>query len=126
MPTITRTAFCNSITDTSDTTATCGTYLRIVDREHYRCTGHVTQETLGNNVQINRSYDAVTSWLTQATAGVGGGTTLLNQSYLQDLNGDITQRQNGTLTESFAYDLDYRLTWRCARGYVHRNDNSVR
>jgi RHS repeat-associated protein len=54
----------------------------------------------------------VTSWLSKATAGVGGGSTLLNQSYLEDKDGNITQRQDNNLglTESFGYDADNRIT----------------
>jgi RHS repeat-associated protein len=60
----------------------------------------------------NRTFDPVTSWLTLATAGVGGGAGLLNQTYSQDKNGNITQRQNSNLglTENFFYDADQRLT----------------
>jgi RHS repeat-associated protein len=73
--------------------------------------GEVTQETLGNGVITNRSFDAVTGWLASIQAGVGGGTALQNQSYLYDLVGNVTQRQNNTLglTESFCYDNVYRL-----------------
>ena len=69
--------------------------------------GETTQETLGNGVVMNRTYDAVTSWLSAATGGVGGGATLLNQSYLQDKNGSIIQRQQNNppgITESYTYD----------------------
>jgi RHS repeat-associated protein len=74
--------------------------------------GQITQETLGNGVVTNRAYDKVTSWLTAATAGVGGGSGLLNQSYEEDENGNVTQRQdnNHGLTENLFYDADYRLT----------------
>jgi hypothetical protein len=74
--------------------------------------GQITQETLGNGVVTNRTFDAVTSWLTAATAGVGGGAALLNQSYAQDEDGNVTQRQNNNagLTESLSYDADNRLT----------------
>jgi RHS repeat-associated protein len=101
-----------SVTDTSDTTATCGTTCVLWTANSTNAFGAVTQETLGNGVVTNRTYDAVTSWLTAATAGVGGGSGLLNQSYLEDENGNITQRQNNILglTESFFYDNDYRLT----------------
>jgi RHS repeat-associated protein len=73
--------------------------------------GEVTQETLGNGVITNRSFDAVTGWLASIQAGVGGGTGLQNQSYLYDLVGNVTQRQNNALglTESFCYDNVYRL-----------------
>jgi RHS repeat-associated protein len=73
--------------------------------------GEVTQETLGSGVVTNRSFDAVTGWLASIQAGVGGGTGLQNQSYLYDLVGNVTQRQNNALglTESFCYDNVYRL-----------------
>jgi RHS repeat-associated protein len=73
--------------------------------------GEVTQETLGNGVITNRSFDAVTGWLASIQSGVGGGTGLQNQSYLYDLVGNVTQRQNNALglTESFCYDNVYRL-----------------
>jgi RHS repeat-associated protein len=99
-----------SVTDTSDTTATCGTTCVLWTANTTNGFGEVTQETLGNGVVTNRTYDLVTSWLTEATAGAGAG--LLNQSYLEDENGNVTQRQNNTLglTESFFYDKDNRLT----------------
>jgi RHS repeat-associated protein len=103
-----------SVTDTSDTTTTCGTTCTLWTANAMNAFGQITQETLGNGVMINRTYDAVTAWLTQATAGVGGGAALLNQSYLQDDNGNLTQRQavvqGQGLTENFFYDNDYRLT----------------
>jgi RHS repeat-associated protein len=103
-----------SVTDISDTTATCGTTCVLWTANAQNAFGEVTQETLGNNVVTNRTYDLVTSWLSKATAGVGGGSTLLNQSYLEDHDGNITQRQdnNLSLTESFAYDADNRI--KCA------------
>ncbi len=73
--------------------------------------GQVTQETLGNRVVTNRSFDAVTGWMSTTQAAVGGGTGLQNQSYVYDLVGNVTQRQdiNFGLTESFCYDNVYRL-----------------
>jgi RHS repeat-associated protein len=101
-----------SVTDTSDTTSTCGSTCTLWTANAMNGFGEITQETLGNGVVTNRSYDAVTSWLSAATAGVGGGAALLNQSYLEDENGNVIQRQdnNKGLTESFAYDKDNRLT----------------
>ena len=101
----------SSVTDTSDTTATCGTTCTLWTANAVNAFGEVTQETLGNGVVTNRSYDAVTSWLSAATAGVGGGAALLNRSYLQDENGSLIQRQDNNLglTRSFAYDQDNRL-----------------
>jgi RHS repeat-associated protein len=73
--------------------------------------GQVTQETLGNGVVTNRSFDAVTGWVSSIQAGVGGGAGLLNSSYLFDEMGNVSQRQNNTLglTENFYYDAVYRL-----------------
>jgi RHS repeat-associated protein len=101
-----------SVTDSTDTTATCGSTCTLWTANAMNAFGEITQETLGNGVVTNRSYDAVTSWLMAATAGVGGGAALLNQSYLEDENGNIIQRQNNNagLTESFAYDADQRMT----------------
>jgi len=102
-----------SVTDTTDTTSTCGSTCTLWTANAMNAFGKITQETLGNGVVTNRTYDAVTSWLSGATAGVGGGAALLNQSYLEDENGNVTQRQqNNTpgITESFGYDADNRLT----------------
>lgn len=101
-----------SITDTTDLTSTCGTTCVLWTANTMNGFGQITNETLGNGVVSTHSYDLVTSWLTAATAGVGGGSALLNQSYLQDDNGNVIQRQNGNspgLTESFNYDADNRL-----------------
>lgn len=73
--------------------------------------GQVTQETLGNGVVTNRTFDAVTGWMSSVKSGPSGGTTLQNESYLYDRAGNVTQRQNNNvgLTESFFYDHLYRL-----------------
>ena len=83
--------------------------------------GQVTQETLGNGVVTNRSFDAVTSWVNSIQAGVGGGAGLLNSAYAFDLIGDVTQRQNNNLglTENFYYDTDYRLDHSTLNGTVN-------
>jgi RHS repeat-associated protein len=102
----------HTVVDETDTTTICGTTCTLWTANATNAFGQVTQETLGNGVVTNRTYDAVNSWLSAATGGVGGGATLLNQSYLEDKNGNIIQRQNNNLglTESFAYDGDNRLT----------------
>ena len=101
-----------SVTDTSDSTGTCGSTCTLWTANAMNAFGDTTQETLGNGAVMNRTYDAVTSWLSAATGGVGGGAALLNQSYLEDKNGNIIQRQNNNqiLTESFGYDANNRLT----------------
>lgn len=75
--------------------------------------GQVTQETLGNGVLTNRSYDAVTGWLNSIQSGMGGGTSLQNNAYLFDKLGNLTQRQDNAqgLTENFYYDNLYRLDY---------------
>jgi len=73
--------------------------------------GEMTQETLGNGVVINRSFDPVALWLNSITAGSGGSAALENQSYLHDAVGNVTQRQENNLglTENFYYDNLNRL-----------------
>lgn len=73
--------------------------------------GQVSQETLGNGVVTSRVYDAVTGWISSIQSGSGGGSALQNESYLQDMVGNIIQRQQNNLglTESFYYDNLYRL-----------------
>jgi hypothetical protein len=70
-----------------------------------------TQETLGNNVVVNHSFDAVTGWPSNITAGVGGGAALQNNSYLFDGVGNLTQRQDNkaALTENVYPDVLNRL-----------------
>jgi len=101
----------HTVVDSTDTTGICGTTCTLWTANAMNAFGQVTQETLGNGVVINRAYDPVTSWLTAATAGVGGGAALLNQSYLEDENGNVTQRENNALGlyENFYYDADNRL-----------------
>jgi RHS repeat-associated protein len=101
----------HTVTDTTDTTATCGTTCTLWTASAMDGFGHITQESFGSGVSTTRTYEAVTSWLTKATGGLSGGSGLLNQSYLQDADGNVTQRQDGvhSLTESFGYDADNRL-----------------
>jgi YD repeat-containing protein len=75
--------------------------------------GQLTEETLGNGVVENRSYDAVTAWLGGIQAGIGGGSALQNNGFLFDYVGDVTQRQDNNLglTENFYYDADNRLSY---------------
>jgi RHS repeat-associated protein len=73
--------------------------------------GNFLQETLGNHVVVNHSFDALTSWVSSITAGLNGGAALQNNSYLFDNVGNLTQRQdnNAGLTESVYYDALNRL-----------------
>jgi RHS repeat-associated protein len=75
--------------------------------------GQVTQETLGNGIVSNRTYDAVTSWLSTAQSGVGGGAGVKNLGFLYDEMGNVTQRQDNNLglTENIHYDNDYRFSY---------------
>lgn len=83
--------------------------------------GQVTQETLGNGIVTNRSFDAVTGWINSIQSGVGGGTGVQNEAYLFDKMGNLTQRQNNTLglTESFFYDNVYRLDYSKLNGVTN-------
>ncbi|MGC4029458.1 MAG: RHS repeat-associated core domain-containing protein [Steroidobacteraceae bacterium] len=74
--------------------------------------GQITQESLGNGVVTTRTFDAVTGQVSSIQSGVSGGSGLQNESYLYDLVGNVTQRQNSNagLTENFYYDNLYRLT----------------
>jgi RHS repeat-associated protein len=98
-----------SVTDW--TSGSAGTVYWVANTKNPR--GQTTQETLGNGVVTNRSFDAVTGWLSSIQSSVGGGTALQNQSYLYDLVGNVTQRQESTqgLTENFYYDNLYRLDY---------------
>ena len=73
----------------------------------------ITQETLGNGLQTNRAYDAVTGWLSSVQSGPGGGATIQNLSFLYDEVGNVTQRQDGIygLSENIYYDNDNRLSY---------------
>jgi RHS repeat-associated protein len=74
--------------------------------------GQFTQETFGNGVVVNHSFDAVTGWVGSIQAGVGGGAALQNNSYLFDAVGNLTQRQDNNLpvvTENVYPDSLYRL-----------------
>jgi RHS repeat-associated protein len=75
--------------------------------------GHVTQETIGNGIVTNRSFDAVTQWLGTAQSGVGGGAGVKNLAFLYDEMGNVTQRQDNNLglTENIYYDNDYRFSY---------------
>lgn len=74
----------------------------------------ITNETLGNGVITQRTFDAVTGWVSNVTSGAGGNpTSVQNESYLFDRVGNVTQRQNNALglTENFYYDDLYRIDY---------------
>ncbi len=88
---------------------TTGTHYWIANAMNPR--GQFTQETLGNGVVVNRALDAVTGWVGSIQAGIGGGATLQNNSYLFDEMGNLKQRQDNNLglTENVYPDNLYRL-----------------
>ena len=90
--------------------ATTGAHYWLADTTNPR--GQLTQETLGNGLVVNHAFDAVTGWVGSVQAGVGGGATLQNNSYLFDEVGDLIERQdnNQGLTENIYYDNLYRLS----------------
>jgi RHS repeat-associated protein len=97
-----------SVTDISDTPNVTVWTANTMDPA-----GHVTEETLGNGIVTNRSFDAVTQWLGTAQSGVGGGAGVKNLAFLYDEMGNVTQRQDNNLgfTENVYYDNDYRFSY---------------
>ena len=56
-----------------------------------------------NVERLRVEHDAVTHWLASVQAGAGGGTGLLNQSFLYDEMSNLTERQDNSslaLTEN--------------------------
>ena len=75
--------------------------------------GQITQETDGNGVVTNNTYDPAVDTLTATQAGAGSTPTgVANFTYTYDNAGNLVQRQdlNENLTENFQYDNLYRLT----------------
>jgi len=99
--------FLQSVTDVSDTPN-----VTVWQASAMNPAGQVTEETLGNGIVTNRSFDAVTGWLGTDQSGVGSGSAVKNLSFLYDEMGDVTQREDNNLglTEDAYYDNDYRLT----------------
>jgi RHS repeat-associated protein len=75
--------------------------------------GQVTQETLGNGLITNRTFDSVTGWIKSIQTGLGGGTGVQNLSYQWDRTGNLSQRKDvaQNLTENFVYDNLHRLDY---------------
>ena len=105
-----------SITDLSDSP---NVSLWTADSMNAR--GQVTEETLGNGVVVNHAFDGVTGLPSSVTAGVGGGVTLQNNSYLFDAVGNLTQRQdnNAGTTENAYYDDLNRLSYTVGDSNTH-------
>ena len=102
-----------SISDVSNSSA-CGTSNGVLWQANaVNPRQQVTQEAFGNGVLAVRAMDGVTGLPSAVQAGVGGGTTVQNESYLFDALGNMTQRQdnNAGLTESFYYDAVNRLDY---------------
>jgi YD repeat-containing protein len=101
-----------SLTDASNATQCGSTGTVFWTADSTNPAGQVTEETLGNHIVTNRTYDAVTHWLSSVQSGVSGGSGVQNQAFLFDEMGDVTQRQdnNRGLTENIYYDDDYRLS----------------
>ncbi len=97
-------------TVTDWTSGSAGTVYWAANSQNAR--GQTTQETLGNGIVTTRAIDAVTGMTSSIQSGVSGGAALQNHSYLYDLVGNVTQRQESNLglTENFYYDSLYRLT----------------
>lgn len=98
-----------SVTDWSSGSA--GTVYWTANAKNPR--GQTTQETFGSGVVTNRAFDAVTGQMSSIQSGMSGGSGLQNESYLYDVVGNVTQRQqnNAGLTENFYYDNLYRLDY---------------
>ena len=96
-----------SITDTSDSPN-----VTLWTANTMNPAGQITEETFGNGVVVNHTFDAITHWLNSVTAGTGSSTTIQNNAYLFDENGNVTQRQdnNAGVTENAFYDSLNRLT----------------
>lgn len=102
-----------SVTDMTDPVATCGTSctlwsLTVSENDNSQI---VAQETLGNSLVVQHSYDSLTGLLSKSTAGPGGSASVLNQSYAYDAEGNVSQQQdnNQSLNENFFYDAENRL-----------------
>jgi RHS repeat-associated protein len=90
--------------------------------------GQLTKETLGNGVVSNRTFDAVTSWLSSIESGIGSDTTSVQgHSYLYDLVGNVTQRQNDKLmlTETFHYGSPTDNLYRLEHSTVSNDSTSL-
>ena len=72
--------------------------------------GHLLQQTYGNNVVTQQTWNTANGRLTGILAGVGNGVQ--NLTYQYDSLGNITSRTdaNQNLTETFVYDSVNRLT----------------
>lgn len=75
--------------------------------------GHLTQQTYGNAVVTNQTFDANTSHLTGITAGpTATPTSVQNMSFVWDSISNLSSRTDATqnVQENFTYDSLNRLT----------------
>lgn len=73
--------------------------------------GQWTQYSLGNNLITSFGYNSTTKMLeTIKTGTTGNPTSVQNLGYTFNSKGQLTQRTDGSLSESFEYDALDRLT----------------
>ncbi|MES2353056.1 MAG: RHS repeat-associated core domain-containing protein [Pseudomonadota bacterium] len=72
--------------------------------------GHLLQQTYGNNIVTQQTFETTTGRLKQILAGAGN--VVQNLAYQYDNGGNLTSRQdnNQNLNETFLYDSINRLT----------------
>lgn len=89
--------------------------------------GQYAQETFGNGVVVTHAFDPITGLPQSITAGVGGGATLQNNSYLFDAVGNLIQRQdnNAGTTESVYPDSLNRLSYTVGDTNTHVTYDSI-
>jgi RHS repeat-associated protein len=90
--------------------------------------GQVTQDTIGNGIVRARTFDAVTARLSSIQSGVSGNpTSVQNLSFLYDLIGNVTQRQNNKLglTETFYYGSGTDNLHRLAQSTLYDGSTTV-
>lgn len=87
--------------------------------QSYNAWGQAEQTLLGNGVAPKASFDPATGRLISNTAGVGSATDVVNQNYVWDSLGHLTQRvdhngdlqfNTGAVQDDFLYDSLGRLS----------------
>jgi RHS repeat-associated protein len=69
--------------------------------------GNIIDETFGNGMRTQHTYDALTGELNTRKTGTGGTSAMQNMSYQWDKNGNLQERKDlnqSNLTELFEYD----------------------
>ncbi len=75
--------------------------------------GHITRQTVGNNIVTLRTYDPASGYLSQISTGLGSGGAIQSLKYTFDPLGNLRERldrNQADLTERFKYDKRNRLT----------------